>query len=74
MAPGIPSDQYIGYRAIVPAIIFVLLAAAFVAARLLVRFAVIRNAGGDDWTILASFVSNVFFIAFGQYQILVPIV
>lgn len=52
-------NGYIGYQAVATSIVFVGIAGAFVAARLVVRLGIIHNAGPDDWVILASVVSLV---------------
>jgi len=57
MAGSYDVNGYTGYQAVATSIVFVVVAGAFVAARLVVRLGIIQQAGSDDWVILGSLVS-----------------
>lgn len=57
MAGGYDVNGHIGIQAVATSIIFVAIAGIFVAARLVVRLGMLKNAGPDDWVILGSLVS-----------------
>lgn len=57
MAASIDTNAYKGDQAVAISTSFVVIAAIFVAARLVVRLRIVRGAGADDWVILGSLVS-----------------